>query len=333
MKIGFLGAGMIVLDLMRTIDQIPFEKKVILGTEHNRERTEELARRFGFARTYYDYDELLASDVDTVYVALPNHLHYSFAKKALEAGKHVIIEKPITANDEELESLKKIAAEKHLMIFEAMSVVHMPAYLAIKEKLPELGNIKIISLNYSQYSHRYDAFKAGTILPVFDPHKAGGALMDLNVYNISFICGLFGEPKHVSYHANIEKGIDTSGILTMDYGTFQAVSIAAKDCKAPVSCSIQGDAGCIAMHSSVNGMTSFDLDRNDGSVEPYNDNSGRHRMLYEFLDFIQTVDTKDYAHMEEMLEASSMVSRVMETARKDAGIIFDNDINIKGEQL
>lgn len=333
MKIGFLGAGMIVMDLMRTIDQIPFEKKVILGTEHNRPTTEELAKRFGFARTYYDYDELLASDIDTVYVALPNHLHYSFAKKALQAGKHVIIEKPVTANYEELEDLKKIAHDKHLMLFEAMSVVHMPAYQAIKAKLPELGSIKIISLNYSQYSHRYDAFKAGTILPVFDPHKAGGALMDLNIYNISFICGLFGKPEHVSYHANIEKGIDTSGILTMDYGSFQAVSIAAKDCKAPVSCTIQGDAGCIVIPSSVNGMTAFEVDRNDGCTETYKATHNHHRMLYEFLDFIHTVDTKDYAHMEEMLDASSIVSNVMETARKDAGIIFDNDINIKGEQL
>ena len=329
MKVGFLGTGMIVKDLMRTIDQIPFEKKVLLGTEATREETEEIARRFGFARTYYDYDELLTSDVDTVYVALPNFLHYSFAKKALQAGKHVIIEKPVTANYEELEDLKRIAHDRHLMIFEAMSVVHMPAYLAIKEKLSQLGNIKIVSLNYSQYSHRYDAFKAGTTLSVFDPHKAGGALMDLNVYNISFICGLFGEPKNVSYHANIEKGIDTSGILTMDYGTFQAVTIAAKDCKAPVSCSIQGDAACIAMHSSVNGMTSFDLDRNDGSTEPYNDTSGNHRPLYEFLDFIKTVDTNDYAHMEEMLEASSIVSRVMETARKDVGIVFDNDLKMQ----
>lgn len=329
MKAGFLGTGMIVKDLMRTIDQIPFEKKVLLGTERTREETEEMAARYGFAKTYYDYDELLSSDIDTVYVALPNHLHYSFARKALEAGKNVIIEKPLAANYEELEALKKAAAEKHLMIFEAMSVVHMPAYQAVRENLQEVGNVRIVSLNYSQYSHRYDAFRNGTVLPVFDPHKAGGALMDLNVYNISFICGLFGEPQHISYHANIEKGIDTSGILTMDYGTFQAVSIAAKDCQAPVSCSIQGDAGCIAMHSPVNGMTTFTLERNDGSTRQFHDTSGNHRLLYEFLDFIKTADTKDYAHMEEMLEASSIVSRVMEAARKNAGIIFDNDLKMQ----
>jgi len=328
MKLAFLGTGMIVKDLMRTIDKLPLEKKVLFGTLRSKDETEKMAKENGFDGTYYDYDELLASDIDTVYVALPNFLHYSFAKKALEAGKHAIIEKPVTANYRELEELKRIALEKHLMIFEAMSVVHMPAYKAFKEKVNELGDIKIVSLNYSQYSSRYDAFKAGTTLPAFDPKKAGGALMDLNVYNISFICGLFGEPKEVHYYANVEKGIDTSGILTLDYGTFKAVSIAAKDCKAPVTCSIQGDKACLAMNTPVNGMTKFELDRNDGTKEPYADESDSHRLLYEFLDFIKTVDTKDYDHMNELLEASSIVSGVMENARKDAGIVFDNDLKI-----
>lgn len=325
MKLAFLGTGMIVKDLMRTIDKLPLEKKVLLGTEQTREETEKIATENHFDCTYYDYDELLASDIDTVYVALPNFLHYAFSKKALEAGKHVIIEKPITANYAELQELKEIANEKHLMIFEAMSVVHMPAFKVIKTKIDQLGKPKVISLNYSQYSSRYDAFKEGTTLPVFDPHKAGGALMDLNVYNISFICGLFGEPNHVEYFANVEKGIDTSGILILDYGDFKAVTIGAKDCKAPVACSLQGDKAAITMNSSVNGLTRFNLDYNNGQEEPYQDNSGSHRLLWEFLDFIKAVDTEDFDYMNELLEESSIVSRVMTTARKTAGIIFDND--------
>ena len=70
------------------------------------------------------------------------------------------------------------------MIFEAMNLHYIPAFLSLKEDLKKLGDIKIVSFNYSQYSSRYNAFKEGTILPAFDFHKAGGALMDLNVYNI-----------------------------------------------------------------------------------------------------------------------------------------------------
>ena len=86
MKLGILGTGMIVKALMKTIHRLELE-----------------------------------SDVDTVYVALPNHLHFPFAKKALENGKHVIIEKPVTSNGRELEELIAIARQQSLMIFEARS--------------------------------------------------------------------------------------------------------------------------------------------------------------------------------------------------------------------
>ena len=147
-------------------------------------------------------------------------------------------------------------------------------------------------------------------------------------YKFAFICGLFGEPKDVNYLANIEKGIDTSGVLTLDYGSFKAITIAAKDCKAPVMCSIQGDEACIAIHSSVNGLTKFSVEYNDGTSKEFVDDSEKHRLYYEFMDFIQTVDNNNYAHMEELLEASTVVSKVMYDARKKAGIVFDNDLNI-----
>lgn len=72
-------------------------------------------------------------------------------------------------------------------------------------------------------------------------------------------------------------------------------------------------------------MTSFSVESNDGTSDPYKDDSGNHRLLYEFLDFIETVNTGNYEHRRELLKASCTVSKVMETARKDAGIIFPAD--------
>lgn len=325
MKLAVLGTGKIVLDLMNTFDQFPIEKKVLLATRHSVEKAEKLAAEHNFDHIYYDYDELLTSDVDTVYVALPNHLHYAFAKKALEANKHVIIEKPITANYRELEELIKIAKEKHLMIIEAVTVHYLPAYLNIKEHLSELGHVRIVSMNYSQYSSRYDAFKAGTILPAFDYHKAGGALMDLNVYNLNFVIGLFGEPKHIGYQANVQKGIDTSGIATLDYGDFKAVCIGAKDCKAPVMSTIEGDEGFMAINTPVNGMQAYHEEDNKGTGRDFISDVKTHRMYYEFMEFIRMIDEQDYDKINEMLEISKAVSRTMEKARKEAGIVFDND--------
>ena len=133
MKLGILGTCMIVADLMQTYDSLPIEKTVLLGTERSREKAERLAQDHGFAQVLYDYDELLASDIDTVYVALPNHLHYAFAKKALEAGKHAIIEKHICSNPQELESLMALSEERHLMVIEAMTIPYTPTFQKIQE--------------------------------------------------------------------------------------------------------------------------------------------------------------------------------------------------------
>ena len=105
--------------------------------------------------------------------------------------------------------------------------------------------------NFCQYSSGYDAFCAGETPPVFDPACAGGALMDLGVYNVSYIVGLFGEPNQVHYTANVERGIDTSGILLLEYPDFICQCTGAKDCAAPGSVQLIGDAGRILINGKV----------------------------------------------------------------------------------
>ena len=124
MKLGILGTGMIVKDLLTTINKLKIESISILGTEQTKKETTILAKQYHLDHCYYDYDEMLRSEIDTVYVALPNHLHFSFAKKALLKGKHVIMEKPITSNVKELEELKEIAQENDLIILEAVNILH-----------------------------------------------------------------------------------------------------------------------------------------------------------------------------------------------------------------
>lgn len=87
--------------------------------------------------------------------------------------------------------------------------------------------------------------------------------MDLNVYNIH-LAGLFGEPSKISYHANIERNIDTSGILILEYPPFQCVCIAAKDCEAPVHYEHSGDKGYLYSASPTNVMHDVSFHSNDG---------------------------------------------------------------------
>ncbi|HFR4384070.1 TPA: Gfo/Idh/MocA family protein, partial [Klebsiella pneumoniae] len=165
MKIGILGTGMIVKDLLTVIDQLCFDYISVLGTEQTRNETLELKDRYGLDEVFFDYDAMLASNVDVIYVALPNHLHFSFAQKALNAGKHVIIEKPIVLSIAELLALKNIAEAQKCFILEAMNIHYLYPVQLIRKNLKQLGELKLVSLNYSQYSSRYNDFRQGIIHP------------------------------------------------------------------------------------------------------------------------------------------------------------------------
>ena len=173
MKVGIAGAGMIVNDLFRFIHEVEnIELEAIASTPRSLDKVKKMAEEQGIKKYYSCYDELLEDDeVEVMYIASPNHLHYEMCKKALEKGKHVICEKPFTSHVAELIELAKLAKEKQLILLEAISTQYLPNVLKIKELLNEIGQVKIVSANYSQYSSRYNAFKEGNILPAFDYTK------------------------------------------------------------------------------------------------------------------------------------------------------------------
>ncbi len=325
MKLGILGTGMIVQEVLQMINRLNLEEVYILGTEKSMEKTKDLCCKYHLDGYYFDYEEMLHADIDTVYVALPNFLHYEFAKKALQHGKHVIIEKPVTVNADELEQLIELANEKNVIILEAMNIHYLPAFQSLKEKVGTLGNIKIVSFNFSQYSSRYDAFKKGEILPVFDYKKAGGALMDINVYNVHAIVGIFGKPDKVQYLANVERSIDTSGILMLDYGSFKAAAIGAKDCQAPVVSTIQGEKGYIKIDGPVNQLRKYEITKLGEHGAPCRFDQEEHRLFYEFREFIRIIEERDFVKAEEMLEVSRVAVRIMQQARRQQGIIFPGE--------
>ncbi|BCZ47371.1 NAD(P)-dependent oxidoreductase [Clostridium gelidum] len=330
MKLGIMGSGMIVKDFLTTIPYLKdLELVAICGRKNSEDTMNELKNKYNIKNIFYNYDELLNSDLDAIYIALPNNLHFEFAKKALEANKNVIIEKPITSTYKEALILSDLAKEKQLFIFEAITNQYFPNYKKIKELLPTLGNIRIVQCNYSQYSSRYNSFKEGNVLPAFDPKFSGGALMDLNIYNIHYVVGLFGKPKNIEYYPNIERGIDTSGILLLDYGTFKCICIGAKDCKAPIANNIQGDAGCIYQDTPANVCKRFEILMNDGTSSRVNENNYDHRMVNEFIEFADMIKNNNIEKCYQMLEHSLIVSEVQTIARSKSGIIFPADIDVK----
>ncbi|WP_270320762.1 Gfo/Idh/MocA family protein [Streptococcus infantarius] len=316
MKLAILGTGKIVEEVLPVLKEINgIELSAILSTPRSIEKAEKLAELYAISQASSDYDSILANpDVDTVYVALPNHLHYDYAKKALLAGKYVICEKPFTLTLAEFEDLAKIAEQKNRILLEAITNQYLGNFASIKANLAKLGDIKIVECNYSQYSSRYDAFKRGEIAPAFDPAKGGGALRDLNIYNIHLVVGLFGKPERVQYLANMERGVDTSGILIMDYGNFKAACIGAKDCSADIKSTIQGNKGSIAVLGPTNSMPELSLSLNGQSMTMINENSLNHRMHDEFVAFQAIIEHEDMTATKLALDHSHLVMEVLDQA-------------------
>lgn len=335
MKLGILGTGKIVQEFLSISSKLnKIEITAVCNVRASKDTIVQFAKENDIKEGYHNFEELLASDVDTIYIALPNHLHFSFAKKALEARKHVIVEKPFTTNYKEAIILSDLARSKQLFLFEAITNQYLPNYKKIKEWIPSLGNVKIIQCNYSQYSSRYDSFKEGNVLPAFDPKFSGGALMDLNIYNIHYVVGLFGKPNQVEYYPNIVNGIDTSGILIMSYDGFQCVCIGGKDCKAPIAINIQGDKGCIHQNTPANTCKSFEVLMNDGTVFTVNENrNDHHRMISEFIAFEEMITNNDFTSCYQMLDHSLLVCEIQTKAREKSNIIFPADLQMIDEKF
>lgn len=324
MKLAIFGSGKIVQEFLPITKDLPeIDVKAILGTKRSQEKTEKIQAEYGIEASYTDIDECLKSDAfDTVYVAVPNHLHYGFAKKALEAGKHVICEKPFTLKHAELLDLEQLALKKDVVLVEAITNQYLVNYQGIKEASQKIDKLKIIECNYSQYSSRYDAFKEGTILPAFNPKMGGGALMDINIYNIHLVVGLLGKPKHVQYYANIERAIDTSGMLILDYGDVKVVCIGAKDSEATIRSTIQGTEGSVVVNGPTNTLDSYTTESLSGEKETFDHKDHPHRMYDEFKLFSQVIKNKDMDFVKKQLEHSKIVMEIVEASINDAGIVL-----------
>ena len=319
MRLGILGTGKIVTEALPVLATIPnIELAAIFATPRSQEKLAKFQTEYQIDKYYTDLDKLLADDhIDTVYVALPNSLHFEFAKRSLLAGKNVISEKPFVPTAAELLELRAIAQQKQLVLVEAITNQYLPNYQVIKDNLSQLGEIKLVIANYSQYSSRYDDFKMGKIAPAFDPQKGGGALMDLNIYNLHLIVGLFGKPTLVQYRPNIDGDVDTSGVVSMTYPQLQAVAIAAKDADGESQLIIEGTNGRLLVNGAPNTLGTVTLTMRHHRPVELAPVDNHHRMHAEFVKFAALIDQPDTAFIEARLDHSQRVLEVLEQAHQD----------------
>jgi predicted dehydrogenase len=326
MKIATIGTGFIVDTFLESLQTIPGAQCIAMFSR-KQEIAAALADKYHIAQVYTDLDDMLADPgIDFVYVASPNSLHYPQALKALQHGKNVICEKPFTSTEKETRHLISTARDNGLMLFEGITTIHLPNYLFLKDNLHRLGKIRLIQCNYSQYSSRYNKLLAGETPNIFNPQFSGGALADINIYNLHFVVNLFGAPQNVHYYANKHpNGIDTSGILVMQYPGFLAECVGAKDTASQGFAMVQGETGYLYIESGAHGCRKVTFHTTPTEEISYNQQPNPNLLSYEMKRFCEIYEQKDYPACYALLEHSAQVMNVYERARKDAGVLFPAD--------
>ena len=303
MKISIAGTGKIAEEVMRMLHE-DFSDKIevtgIYAREQSVENAIDLCQAYaptGFVFT--DYPRMLQeAEADFVYIANANHVHHEYAMQAMTAGKSVIVEKPIAVNRVQTEELIDTAIQRCVYCLPAFSLLYMPLFRELQAVMPQIGTVRMIQCNFAQRSSRYDRYLNGEITPVFNPEMAGGTLADLNVYNLCFTIALMGPPRTVRYDCNRGyNGIDTSGTLLCHYPTALAVLSASKDSDGLSYGCIQGEGGYIEVHGSVSILDSFTFHLKGQEPVTYRSESGRHRLSYEFSEFLALKENPQECHI------------------------------------
>ena len=214
-------------------------------------KAEALAARFGAPHAFGSYEELLTSgDVDGVYIPLPTSQHVEWAAKAIEAGKHVLVEKPLALDAGDILPLIELRDEKKVVVSEAFMVTYHPQWLKVRELIAEgaIGRLRHVQGAFSYYNVDPDNMRN-------KPELGGGALPDIGVYptvSTRFVTGR--EPLRVQ--ASIERdkdfGTDTYSSVRADFGDFELSFYLSTQMAARQAMVFHGDKGFIEVASPFN---------------------------------------------------------------------------------
>lgn len=276
------------------------------------------ADRLGVAESYAGLDALLADPrIDAVYVGSPNFAHGGQVAAAIEAGKHVLVEKPAVATAEEWDDLVERSRAAGVVLLEAMRTAYDPGIVALREWIATLGVLRRASFHYAKRSSRYDAVLAGETPNIFDPAMGGGALADLGVYGVHAAVLLFGEPLRVSASSvPIATGADGAGLAVLEYPGLVVDVGYSKITSAARPSEIQGeDATLLIDHlASPRRLTRIGL---DGAEETWGSDAAVDVLDGEVARFVELAEGA--AVPDEDQARTSLTLRTLERIHRAAG--------------
>jgi predicted dehydrogenase len=252
---------------------------------------------------YGSYEELVASDVDAIYVATPHQAHAPNTILALNAGKPVLCEKPFAVNAKEAKEMAVAAKTNNKLLMEAMWTRYLPHIQKVRELMHELGEIHNVQADHGQSLMH--------IKRLTDANYAGGALLDLGIYPISFTYFAMGKPEKITAKGVIENGVDLQTSAIFEYsGGRQAVINTVMNSKTPTTASINGTNARLELATSFYRPTDMRLVYNDGRVVEFKNEYRGHGLREQAIYFEKMLITgkKD----SELLPISETIS-IMET--------------------
>ncbi len=290
-------------------------------------RTAESGNKFAaennIEKVYTDISDFANGDFDAVYIASPNRLHYEQSKLMLESGKHVICEKPITVEPEELEELQSLATKKGLIYVEAIMYMFNPARELLKDAIEKIGKITSVHFDFSQLSSKYPAYKRGELPNIFNPALATGCLMDLGIYCVYPALDLFGLPEKITACAHfMESGADGSGVAGLLYSDKLVNFTYSKLGQDRLGSQIFGDEGTIKIESISKLINMTITDNSGNETEIIGDVAKERLMGYEAHGFESFIANPDDPYYNVIKERAMQVSKIMKQIREICGIEF-----------
>ncbi|GAM13008.1 possible oxidoreductase [Mesobacillus selenatarsenatis SF-1] len=290
------------------------------------ERAAEFAEKLGANSTFTDLEDMAKSDViDAVYIASPNSMHASQAITFMENGKHVLCEKAIASNSDELAVMIKTARENQVVLMEALKSTLMPNFKAVQDHIDKIGKVRRYFASYCQYSSRYDKYKEGTVLNAFNPEYSAGSLMDIGIYCIYPLVVLFGEPKSVQANGYVlESGVDGEGSLILKYDEMDAVIMFSKITDSTLPSEIHGEDGNIRI-DKISSPEKVEIIYRNGKKEDISREQLADNMFYEAEEFITLIQQGKTESVNNSIENSRVTMAILDEARKQMGVRFPSD--------
>ena len=315
-----LGCGVIANQLAQAMQEQGGKLYSVANRTH--EKAIAFAQKYGIEKVYDRIDDVFEDEnVDIIYISTPHNTHIEYLRKALNAGKHVLCEKSITLNAQELEEAVALAKKNHVILAEAMTIYHMPVYKKLEEIISSgvLGPLKLIQMNFGSYKE-YDMTNR-----FFSRNLAGGAMLDIGVYALSFVRWFMtSKPDQiVSQVQYAPTGVDEqAGILLKNKEEEMATVILSLHAKQPKRGTIAFDKGYIEIYEYPRGEEAVITYTADGHRETIKEGSTDLALSYEVLDMEKAVSGKeDSMHLDYTADVMDMMTQI----RKDWGMKYPEE--------